>query len=546
MKLRRPILVYLGAIVLPVCGLVWLGLQSFERQRQAIETLRAERLATEMHAREQAAAETALAEHKGGIARHFFRMDRGVVTQPALTAPLPEQTPPEFREAQRQEDLNRPDLALQAYRKLLESGKRPPLALRGVARSLARLGHHEQARAAWKALAAKYSDERDPAHRPYGIIAAMAAGETGGLYDKIAAGRWELSADQAEYFLAELDPRRTSAYLDQFRFARALEEQFRPQGEPREGQLHRYAFGDYRLFYRSAGADRIEGLAVNEKWVQETLRPQVEHEIGGTGAAQQEVFVYGGAIALVLVVLTAGVALLLRDATREAHTSRLRADFVSSVSHELKTPITLIRLYGDTLLERPELAAPERSDFYRIIVRESERLTRLVNQVLTFSRVERGVEQYNMEAGDLAPAIARMVNDYTEYLEAAGFTLRRELAQSVPMVRFDAAAVLQAVANLLDNAVKYSCENREITVRLAAAEGSVTFDVEDHGCGIPAAEQNKIFDRFYRAQNGSGKGGYGLGLFLVRHIMQAHGGRVEVESTVGRGSRFRLVFPVVN
>jgi two-component system phosphate regulon sensor histidine kinase PhoR len=139
-----------------------------------------------------------------------------------------------------------------------------------------------------------------------------------------------------------------------------------------------------------------------------------------------------------------------------------------------------------------------------------------------------------------------MIDDYAEYLQTAGFTLRRELAESLPQVRFDATAVLQAVANLLDNAVKYSGESREITVRLSSREGSAVFEVEDHGPGIPTAEQQKIFERFYRVRNGSGKGGYGLGLFLVRHIMAAHGGSVEVESEPGRGSRFRLVFPVVS
>jgi len=97
--------------------------------------------------------------------------------------------------------------------------------------------------------------------------------------------------------------------------------------------------------------------------------------------------------------------------------------------------------------------------------------------------------------------------------------------------------------NLLDNAVKYSGENREIAVRLGAENGCVTFEVEDHGLGIAAAEQERIFGRFYRVPNGSGQGGYGLGLFLVRHIMDAHGGRIDVESEPGRGSRFRLMFP---
>ena len=132
-----------------------------------------------------------------------------------------------------------------------------------------------------------------------------------------------------------------------------LQDEFQPDiSRPaREGEIYRYAFGDYRVFYRSAGVDNIEGLAVDEQWVRESLRPQVDREIGGVDTARQETVVYGGAIALVLLVLSAGIALQVRDASREAHTSRLRADFVSDVSHELKTPITLIRLYGDTLLD---------------------------------------------------------------------------------------------------------------------------------------------------------------------------------------------------
>jgi two-component system phosphate regulon sensor histidine kinase PhoR len=169
-----------------------------------------------------------------------------------------------------------------------------------------------------------------------------------------------------------------------------------------------------------------------------------------------------------------------------------------------------------------------------------------VDRILTFSRVERGDQVYNFEEGDVAPVIARVVEDYREYLERSGFRLERALAPSAPPVRFDAGALSQAVVNLLDNAVKYSGESREIAVRLGSENGCVTFEVEDHGLGIPVVERERIFGRFYRVPNGSGKGGYGLGLFLVRHIMDAHGGRVDVESEPGRGSRFRLMFPRVS
>jgi signal transduction histidine kinase len=541
---RRAILIYVATIVAPACGLVWLGVQSFERQRQALAALTAEKLATEMEAVLRTAAERALVLHAHPVAKYFFTIEHGTVTRPPLYAPPPVPVPREFSEAERQElDGNRPDLALEGYRKLLAAHQHDSLALSRVARCLAKLGRQDEARAAWRTLAQSYPDERDPFHRPYGIVAAIESGDTADLYDQIAAGRWDLSADQAEYFLAQLDPRRTTPYLEQFRFARELSEQFRPQSALRESEIYSYSFGAWRIFYRVDAGDALSGFAVNQDWVNGNLKPQLQQALGISDTSGQDLRIYGGAIALVLVILSAGVALLLRDISREARTSRMRSDFVSSVSHELKTPITLIRLYSETLLRPDAFREQDRDGFYRIIMRESERLGRLVDRILTFSRVERGDQVYNFEEGDVAPVIARVVDDYREYLERAGFRLERTLPASAPPVRFDPTALSQAVVNLLDNAVKYSGESRKIAVRLGADNGCVTFEVEDHGLGIAAAEQERIFGRFYRVPNGSGRGGYGLGLFLVRHIMDAHGGRIDVESEPGRGSRFRLMFP---
>jgi signal transduction histidine kinase len=548
---RRAILIYTVTIVTPACGLLWLGIQSFERQQQALATLAAEKLQAESEARIRTAAEEALTRHENPIAKYFFSIEHGIVLHPALNSPPRLTVPPEFLEAEHQElDLNRFDLALDSYRKVQASHQHESLALSGIARCLAKLGRENEARATWRKLAASFPDERDLSHRPYGIVAALAAGDTAGLYDKIASGRWDLSADQAEYFLSQLDSNRTSPYLDQFRFARELSDQFRPQGLSPQNEIQSYALGGYRLFYREEKDGRISGFAVNDDWVNHTLRPELERSLGLSDIGGRDLRAYGAAMAAVLLILTAGVILLLRDISREARTNRMRSDLVSSVSHELKTPITLIRLYGETLLGRAGASASfteaERSDFYSIIVRESERLSRLVNQILTFSRIERGAQFYNFEKGDLAPAIAGIVDDYRQYLDRAGFTVERTLAESAPPVRFDAAALSQAVHNLLDNAVKYSGKSRDIAVRLEARNGSVAFEVEDHGLGIPPDEQDRIFERFYRVSNGNGKGGYGLGLFLVRHIMDAHGGRAEIESELGRGSRFRLVFPAAN
>ncbi len=147
-------------------------------------------------------------------------------------------------------------------------------------------------------------------------------------------------------------------------------------------------------------------------------------------------------------------------------------------------------------------------------------------------------------SGAITPVVARTVEVYGQYLKRRGFSVETDLATELPPLRFDADAVAAAVVNLVDNAAKYSGTPKFVAVRLRPEGDEVILEVEDHGPGIPASEQGKIFERFYRGRGERGKGGYGLGLFLVQHIMEAHGGRVELDSGSGRGSRFRLVFPV--
>jgi tetratricopeptide (TPR) repeat protein len=255
---RRAILIYIGTIVIPVCVLLWLGIQSFERQRQALATLTAEKLSAERDVRMKAAAENAIAEQKHPIAKYFFTIENGVVTRPALQAPPPESVPAEFADAEHEElDLNRPDLALDSYKKLLAAHQHQSLALSRIARCLAKLYRKDEARAVWRKLAETYPDDRDSSHRPYGIIAVIESGDTAGLYEKIETGRWNLSGDQAEYFLSRLDPKRKSSYLDQFRFARELSERFRPQTAPSAHQVSKYGFGDYTISVRARIAFRV-------------------------------------------------------------------------------------------------------------------------------------------------------------------------------------------------------------------------------------------------------------------------------------------------
>jgi len=164
--------------------------------------------------------------------------------------------------------------------------------------------------------------------------------------------------------------------------------------------------------------------------------------------------------------------------------------------------------------------------------------------VLDFSRIDRGEKEYRLALGDLAPVVGRTVEPYRRYLTQQGFSVETELAEGLTPVRLDPDAVSQAVLNLLDNAAKYSGPSKFVAVRLYTAPKNIVLEVEDRGLGIAAEERDKIFEQFYRGSRSTAKGGYGLGLFLVKHIMDAHGGTIELDSEPGRGSRFCLLFPI--
>ncbi len=540
----RAILVYLGTIVVPVCALVWLAVQSFERQREALNRLADDRLNAEVDAAAREAAASAFDDPAHPIVKYPFVVERGVVTSPALYAPLPRPAPARLAEADRLLAGGRAEEALAAYRAALAREPDDCLAMQGVAVSLQRLGREDAARRTWRQLAADHSDERTLSGRPFGIVAAINAGDSEGLADEIAGGRWDLAADQAEYFLSELGVPGDSPSFDRVRFARLLHQESVPAGLAEATGVATHNLGPFRLYYRQTAPGRLEGFAADLEWIAKVLEPRVSAELGPAGDSGRDVLVYGGAIGVVFITLSAGLLLLVRDVTREARTNELRAGFVSGVTHELKTPITLIRLYGETLLRHRDLPENERRDSLRVITRESARLGRLVDQVLAFSRVESGDDTYEWQVGDPAPVVAGVIEDYSGWLERGGFELRRELADTLPPVRFDAGALSQAVVNLVDNAVKYSGTSRAIDVRLRADDESVIFEVEDRGIGVPPAERELIFDRFYRSAKATGKGGYGLGLYMVAHIMRAHGGRVEVTGEPGAGSTFRLILPV--
>jgi signal transduction histidine kinase len=247
-----------------------------------------------------------------------------------------------------------------------------------------------------------------------------------------------------------------------------------------------------------------------------------------------------------LVVIVLGAVLALRWIHREIELAQLKSRFVSDVSHDLKTPIALIRLYAETL-ELGRVRDSERTqEFLHVISREAKRLTHLINNVLDMSRIEAGRKGYSFTQGDLGQIVRETLEAYHYQFDQQGLTVDRKLPSGPMPARFDPEAMTQALINLLDNAIKYSNGSKEIEVSLRREDEHALLSVRDRGIGIPHHEQERIFDLFYRVNDDAVQRvrGSGLGLTLVRHIVEAHGGRVEVKSRPGEGSTFTIVLPL--
>jgi signal transduction histidine kinase len=251
-------------------------------------------------------------------------------------------------------------------------------------------------------------------------------------------------------------------------------------------------------------------------------------------------------VALLAAFLVGGIVLALRSADRAMRLSEMKSDFVSNVSHELRTPIASIRVFAE-LLRLGRVQSPDKvREYGEFIERESRRLSRLIDNILDFARIESGRKTYDFAPADARAIVEATLQSFGPHLRHHGFSAHLEAPdEPLPFVLADADALAQAVHNLLDNAVKYSGEAREIEVGLAHEAGEVVIAVRDHGVGIAREEQAKIFDRFHRVGTTllHDVKGSGLGLSLVQHIVQVHGGRVAVASEPGKGSTFTIRLP---
>jgi signal transduction histidine kinase/tetratricopeptide (TPR) repeat protein len=261
---------------------------------------------------------------------------------------------------------------------------------------------------------------------------------------------------------------------------------------------------------------------------------------------RREKQLYGVALCGIFLLILTGIVVTMKAATHEADMARLKSEFVSNVTHELKTPLALIRLFGETLEMDQVKDAEKRKEFSGIIARESQRLSYLIDNVLNFSKIESGQKEYTFAKEDLVKVVSSTLEAYKFYLKDHGFEIDVSVPEGPVFVSIDKDAISQALLNLLSNAEKYSIERKYIGVKVSLKDEEVWIVVEDKGPGIPKTGLKQIFDKFYRGEHGAARDvqGSGLGLTIVKHIVENHGGRITVESEEGKGSRFTIILPV--
>jgi signal transduction histidine kinase len=245
-------------------------------------------------------------------------------------------------------------------------------------------------------------------------------------------------------------------------------------------------------------------------------------------------------------VLLIACVLAIQAVARQAKLSQMKSDFVSNVSHELRTPLASIRVFGEYMRLGRVTKAEKIQQYGEYIEAESRRLTQLINNILDFSKIESEEKKYRVCDVDVVELVEQTVAGLEMPLRDQGFTFSFQALAHPPLLRIDKDALGQVLVNLIDNAVKYSGERKEIDVVIEQTGREVRIGVRDRGIGIAHNEQKKIFEKFYRVGSGlvHDVKGSGLGLAIVQHVVKAHGGRVEVGSMPGEGSTFTIVLPV--
>ncbi len=240
-----------------------------------------------------------------------------------------------------------------------------------------------------------------------------------------------------------------------------------------------------------------------------------------------------------------GVVSIFHDLTEIRRLEEIRRDFIANLSHELKTPLTVIRGYCETLLEESSKFDETPRKHLEIIFRHATDLGQLTENLLNLSRIESGKEELVLESIPLRNFAARLLERYGSQAEVKQIEFHNEIPENLPALEADSSKLNQILSNLIDNAVKYTPAGGKIWIRASREGNQFQVVVQDSGNGIPRGEQERIFERFYRLNKARSRdsGGAGLGLAIVKHLVELHAGRISVESAPGRGSQFKIIFP---
>lgn len=311
---------------------------------------------------------------------------------------------------------------------------------------------------------------------------------------------------------------------------------------PAEGVLARLASGVTEAREAALAPPELASLALPSPFQDYRLVAQAVGEDPVGKASARNRTVYGVLLGIFYVTLALGVLFTGRTLYREAQLSRLKTDFVSLVSHELRTPLTSIRMFIEMLATGKVKDQAEMQTVLDLLVKETTRLSTMIETVLDFSRIESGKKQYDLHPVPVGEVVTAAVEAFRAQRVGASMTLTIDVAPDLPIVVLDRHAIAGAVLNLLQNAFKYSGDDKRITLRALKDGPDVVIEVQDNGIGIPRREQRRIFDRFYRVDSLLSRHteGSGLGLSIAQRIIEAHHGRISVESAPGLGSTFRI------
>lgn len=244
------------------------------------------------------------------------------------------------------------------------------------------------------------------------------------------------------------------------------------------------------------------------------------------------------------IILLAGITLVYNNIKNELKLTQLKSDFISNVSHELRTPLSLISMYSETLVLDRIKNEEKKREYYSVINNETNRLSKIVNTILNFSKMESGTRKYEFTQCSLADISKDVLRTYDYHIKSKGFSYSEKISNDKLEILADKDAISESIINLVENALKYSDEKKEFEIYVDKNEIGPYWEIKDFGIGISKDDQQKIFDKFYRVSSGlvHKTKGTGLGLSLVKQIMDAHNGEIKVSSKLNEGSTFRLQF----